>query len=88
MVINEEDVVGIFDLDNTTVSKISREYLNLAEKNGKVINVSDKLPKSFIVSEYGGDERVYISQLLPATLSKRKEDLLIQAEYFKGGDSH
>ena len=38
-VITFDDIIGIFDLDTTTVSKISRNYINGAEKNGEVVNV-------------------------------------------------
>ena len=38
-VIPESDVIGIFDMDNTTISKHTRKLLNLAEKSGKVTAV-------------------------------------------------
>jgi len=37
-VIQTDHILGIFDLDTTTVQKSSREYLNLAEKAGRVVN--------------------------------------------------
>lgn len=39
------EVVGIFDLETSTISKITREFLAKAEKSGKVINVSMEMPK-------------------------------------------
>jgi len=45
----EEDVIGIFDLDNTTCSSITRKFLSYAQRAGQVIAVTDELPKSFIV---------------------------------------
>jgi len=45
----EADIIGIFDLDNTTSSRITRKYLSDAEKAGRVINVSNELPNSFVV---------------------------------------
>ena len=48
-VIRTDDIVGVFDIDNTTVSKHTRKYLSTATKNGRIINVSLELPKSFIV---------------------------------------
>lgn len=71
VVLKDTDIIGIFDLDNTTVSKISRNFLSRMEKESKIINVSEKLPKSFLVSEYGGKQNVYISQISPSTLCKR-----------------
>ena len=66
-----DEIIGIFDLDNTTVSKHTRKFLAESEKAKKVVNVSMELPKSFIVCETCGKETVYISQLAPGTLIKR-----------------
>ncbi len=71
--IKTEDVIGIFDLDSTTVSKHTRKYLTLAEKKGDVVTVSYELPKSFVLcADKGGKNRkVYISQISSSTLQKR-----------------
>ena len=53
VVVPEADVIGIFDLDNTTGSHITRKFLSDAERSGRVVSVSDDLPKSFVLcSEY------------------------------------
>ena len=52
-VVRSRDVLGIFDLDSTTVSKHTRKFLEKAEKNGDVITVSYELPKSFAVKGKG-----------------------------------
>lgn len=49
-VIIEDDIIGIFDLDTTTVSKPTRDYLKTMQKGGNVVNVSYDLPKSFIIT--------------------------------------
>ena len=49
VVVPTKDVIGIFDLDNTTGSHITRAFLKNAEKAGQIVNISDDLPKSFIV---------------------------------------
>ena len=49
VVVPEADVIGIFDLDNTTNSHITRQFLSFAENNGYVESVSDELPNSFVV---------------------------------------
>ncbi|MBR6510095.1 MAG: DUF370 domain-containing protein [Clostridia bacterium] len=73
-VIKSSDVIGIFDLESTTISKNSRDYLTKAEKNGEVLTVSYELPKSFIVcSEKKREQKVYISQISSTTLQKRAE---------------
>jgi len=70
-VILKKNIVGIFDLDTTTISKHTKNYLALAEKEGRVVNVSYELPKSFVVSIENGRAAVYISQLSSQTLLKR-----------------
>ncbi len=67
------EVVGIFDMENTTISKNTRSFLNDAQKRGTVITVCDDLPKSFVVCIKEGVQTVYISQISCATLLKRAE---------------
>ena len=71
-VVNEKDVVGIFDLDTSTVSKHTRKFLNKAEKEKRVYNVSFELPKSFVLCcNKEKEQKVYISQISTTTLNKR-----------------
>ena len=48
-VINKDEIVAIFDLDQTSQSHITRKYLAAAEKAGEVINAAEDIPKSFVV---------------------------------------
>lgn len=74
-VITFDEIIGIFDLDNTTVAKKTRDYLSLAQKEGRVVEVSNELPKSFIVCQNSqGEHRVYLSQISTPTLLKRTEE--------------
>ena len=75
-VVRTEDIIGVFDMDNSTVSKHTRTFLNKAQKENRVINVSMELPKSFIVCEKNGSRTVYISQIAPATLRGRVGKLI------------
>ncbi len=70
-VVKEENIIGIFDLENTTVSKNTRNFLNFCEKRKEVINVSYELPKSFILTNKNNINKVYISQISPTTLNRR-----------------
>jgi len=72
-VIKSNDVIGIFDLENTTVSKNTRIFLAKAEKKGEVVNVSYELPKSFtlVCNKKTKENKVYISQISSSTLFKR-----------------
>ena len=76
VVVRQQDIVGVFDMDNTTVSPRTRQFLKRAEKDKRVIYVSMDLPKSFVVCappqrRSSAGERVYVSQISPATLRKR-----------------
>ncbi len=65
------EVVGIFDLDNSSIAKSTRDYLADVQKKGQVITVTNEIPKSFIVCQGAGGAKIYISQISPATLKKR-----------------
>lgn len=80
-VLRQEGIIGIFDIETSSVSRVTRDYLTAAQNAGNVITVTDDLPKSFIV--YDGKRRgrrdpkgrsarkVYISQISSTTLLKR-----------------
>ena len=71
-VIKMDEIIGIFDMETSTISKITRDYLAQAEKAGQVVNVSMELPKSFVVCSCpDGGVKVYISQISSGTLLKR-----------------
>ena len=70
-VIKTDDIVGIFDLDTSTVSKNTRDYLSKSEKNKEVVTVSYELPKSFILCDDGKRQTIYICQLSSKTMQKR-----------------
>lgn len=74
-IVKKNDIVGIYDLDTSTVSKWTREYLSLCEKEGRVKNVSFELPKSFVVTKRQDEEKemIYICPLAAKTLQKRAE---------------
>lgn len=72
--VKTDEIIGIFDLDNTTVSSRTRLFLSKAEKNGNIILTGDDLPKSFVVTgKKKGENKVYLSVLATATLEKRAE---------------
>ena len=72
-IIREKDIIGIFDMDNSTVSHITRKYLAEAEREGRLQAASDEIPKSFIVYKENGKTKVCISQISSASLIGRTE---------------
>ena len=72
--LNEKDLF-IFDMDGTTVSVRTRDFLKEAQNGGEVIYTSYELPKSFIVTAESSRRapkrrRVYVTQYLPQTVVK------------------
>ena len=66
------EIIGIFDLENTSVSKRTRDFLNKAEKNGRVVTISYDLPRSFVIAGKNlKTAKIYISQISSSTLLKR-----------------
>ena len=74
-VVKPSDIVGIFDMDTSTISKHTKDYLSNATKCKRVINVSMELPKSYVVCKEKGEIKVYISQISSQTLMKRRGNL-------------
>ena len=70
MAVRDKSIIGIFDLDNTTVSKRTQIFLNKAEAEGQVVPCDD-LPKSFVLTSEYGMSRVYLTSLNASTLEKR-----------------
>ena len=72
--VEEKRIIGIFDLDNTTYSKHTRNFLDGAEAEGQVISVCEDIPRSFLLCDHPYHKQIiYLSQLNTATLQKRAE---------------
>ena len=70
--VRDKSIIGIFDLDITSQSRRTREFLEKAEREGVVVPVTEDIPKSFLVCDHPYHRQiVYISQLNPQTLQKR-----------------
>ncbi len=70
-VVRVSDIIGIFDIENTSLSRSTRGYLAQAEKRGWVVNITYEMPKSFVVCSEQGQQKVYLSQISSSTLKKR-----------------
>ncbi len=91
-VIRTDDIIGIFDLDKTTISKNTREFLYNSEKNNQVITVTNELPKSFVVccsdtkklkNKKNSNTGVYINQLSSNTIFKRLKSLTERTDIYE-----
>ncbi|MBR1457290.1 MAG: DUF370 domain-containing protein [Oscillospiraceae bacterium] len=72
-VVSTDSIVGIFDLDITSQSHLTRRFLAMAEKAGQVVSASEDIPKSFVICREGETSRVYLSQMASSTLLRRCE---------------
>ena len=69
--IREKDIIGIFDMDNATVSVITRRFLVECQRGGKVESATDEIPKSFIVYRDKENINLCFSQLSVSALCGR-----------------
>ncbi len=61
------DVIGIFDIEECSVSRTTADFLNSCQKKKKIVYVSQDMPKSFIVCT----NKTYISNVSNSTINKR-----------------
>ena len=71
--VNKKSIVGVFDMDNTTVSRNGRMFLKMAQSEKRVVDTTDDLPKSYILTNENGVNTVYISSISSHTLLKRSQ---------------
>lgn len=76
-IVDEEEIIGIFDLDITSQSHLTRKFLSMAEKAGHVVNAAEDIPKSFVVCSDGKNSILYLTQPATATLLRRAEEKII-----------
>ena len=69
--IREKNIIGIFDMDNATVSNITRKFLSECQKKNNVESANYEIPKSFVVYRDGDDINVCFSQLSTSSLYGR-----------------
>ena len=76
VLVKKEEVVAIFDLDNSTWAYRTRKSLSKAEKNGRVKDASGgELPKSFLLCGAPASTCIYLSQYNSSTLARRMEEM-------------
>ena len=76
-IIRTRDIIGIFDMDTATMQESTREYLRSVEKDGRMINIKEDIPKSFIVTGKRDEkDNVYISQISTSALLGRIDNIV------------
>ena len=69
-------VVGIFDMDNATLSSVSRKFLSQKQKQNLVESAIEEIPKSFILYKDGDEYKICFSQLSTSALKGRMRENL------------
>ncbi len=70
-VVPTKNIIAILDLETTTISKDTREFLAIAEEEGFIESISQDIPKSVIITEFEKKSRIYLSNISSITLKKR-----------------
>ncbi|MFO7636642.1 MAG: DUF370 domain-containing protein [Clostridia bacterium] len=84
-IIRQEEIIGVFDMENTTVSSVTREYLKDNEKTGRTFFVNRDMPKAFILTERKKQCRIYFTSISSGTLKKRMEERMEPYKNETGG---
>ncbi|MEE1013403.1 MAG: DUF370 domain-containing protein [Clostridia bacterium] len=71
--VNTKNIIAILDLESTSVSKHTREFLKIVEEEGFVRNVSEEIPRTFVLCEINGQSVVYITNISSKALAGRTE---------------
>ncbi|MBQ4066430.1 MAG: DUF370 domain-containing protein [Clostridia bacterium] len=72
-VIKKKDIIGIFDIDSRVTPETTKRFLRRAEKEGITEMAGYDLPKSFILTNDGREDRVIFTHLAAKTLEGRSE---------------
>ena len=72
MILPKDSVIGIFDIDSVTVQKHSRDFLNKAQKEKEIEDITTDLPISFILADHPEKkQRIIFSSFSLPTLTAR-----------------
>ena len=69
--IDKKQIIGIFDLDSASNSSATNVLFRRKEDEHGVVNVSNDLPKSFILCDGEYSDTVYISGISTESIKKR-----------------
>ncbi|APM37267.1 MULTISPECIES: extracellular matrix regulator RemB [Clostridium] len=75
IVVPIKDVIGIFNVETSTYSSDTTQFLRMAEEDGFIQKITNDKPKSFIIAEVNKKSKIYLSPISSSTLTKRSEIL-------------
>lgn len=62
-----DDILGVFDIEGTSASRITAEFLSKSQKQGRIYSVTNEMPKAFVVCT----DYTYITNVSYLTINKR-----------------
>lgn len=71
--VKKKDIIGIFDLDTATVSKITKSFINKSEKDGFIEYMDNDLPRAFIIVDGKENKKVILSRISSSGLRQRAD---------------
>ena len=74
----DREVIGIFDIEKTTGSEITKTFLKTMEDSYKTVNLATDLPEAFVLSDNIYTDRVYLTALSAKALAKRGQSIKIK----------
>ncbi len=73
VVIPLKDIISIMNLETSTYSKKTKEFLKIAKDEGFLKRITDKKPKSFVFTIKDNQTIIYLSPISSVTLNKRSK---------------
>ena len=78
--VKQKNIIGIFDLDTSTVSKAGKDFINKKEKEGLVEYDDFDLPRSFVLVNEDGKYKVKLSRISSTGLKMRLQEEIKDVE--------
>ena len=78
--VKKKDIIGIFDLDTSTVTKTGKDFINKSERRGVVEYDDDDLPRSFVLVEENKKYKVKLSRISSKGLTQRATEQIYDKE--------
>ena len=72
IIINNEDIIGIFNIDYVKNTKEYKKMIECLKEKGDLINISDNQNKTVILTEKNALIKGYITNIGTTTIGKRK----------------
>ena len=71
--VREEEVIGIFDLDTSTISSITKKFINNMQNSGKLEYTDSDLPRSFVLTGKKKNAKIVLSRISTIGLKSRSD---------------